>query len=173
VNNLQTELDGKATTSQLNSKQNIITAGDNITIIDNVISSSGGSSEISDINGLQATLNSKQNNLNASSNITVNRLDMGSTYGFYLTDQSIIGTKIFLDTDRLYYKNENGGWEMMITKISLLQAKIYERQYTITDNSLNISHVTNLQSQLDSKQNSITDNSLTIAQVNNLQTELD
>ena len=50
---------------------------------------------------------------------------------------------------------------------------IRDRQSSIIDNSLNISHTTGLQTALDTKQNTITDNSLTIARTSGLQIELD
>jgi len=66
VSELQTELD---------TKQDTLTAGGNITIVDNVISSSGsggsGASNISEITGLQDELDSKQNVLTAGDNITI------------------------------------------------------------------------------------------------------
>ena len=66
VSELQTELD---------TKQDTLTAGDNITIVDNVISSSGsggsGASLISDVSGLQVELDSKQNVLTSGDNITI------------------------------------------------------------------------------------------------------
>ena len=66
VSELQTELD---------TKQDTLTAGDNITIVDNVISSSGSggtsASNICEITGLQDELDSKQNVLTAGDNITI------------------------------------------------------------------------------------------------------
>ena len=66
VSELQTELD---------TKQDTLTAGDNITIVDNVITSSGsggsGASNISEITGLQDELDSKQNVLTAGDNVTI------------------------------------------------------------------------------------------------------
>ena len=65
VSELQTELD---------TKQDTLTAGDNITIVDNVISSSGGGSgttTIADVENLQSTLDTKQETLTAGDNITI------------------------------------------------------------------------------------------------------
>ena len=65
VENLQTTLD---------TKQETLTAGDNITIVDNVISSSGGGSgttTIADVENLQSTLDTKQETLTAGDNIAI------------------------------------------------------------------------------------------------------
>jgi len=75
VENLQTTLD---------TKQETLTAGDNITIVDNVISSSGsgtGTTTIADVENLQTTLDSKQNQLTAGDNITIYGNIISSTGG--------------------------------------------------------------------------------------------
>ena len=66
---------GDITQADLDLKQNILTAGDNITISGNVISStatgSGGATTIADVSNLQTTLDAKQNILTPGNNISI------------------------------------------------------------------------------------------------------
>ena len=94
VSELQTELD---------TKQDTLTAGDNITIVNNVISSSGSggtsASLISDVSGLQEELDSKQNVLTSGDNITIidNVISSSGGGGSSLLDFVLLAMEHFLN----------------------------------------------------------------------------
>ena len=77
--------DSGITQADLDLKQNVLTAGNNITILNNVISStatgSGGATTIADVENLQTTLDLKQNQLTAGDNITILNNVISSTGG--------------------------------------------------------------------------------------------
>jgi hypothetical protein len=87
----------------LNSKQNILIAGSNITIINDTISSSGGGIT-------QADLDTKQNTLTSSTNILTNRIDVsdkvvitGTEPTMYFKDTNNHSGMIHMNSDRMYF----------------------------------------------------------------------
>jgi hypothetical protein len=141
-----------------------------------------------DIPGVILTkLSEKQDLLDGQSQIKVRKLETNGTYGLDIEYQSISGSKIYLNTQKLYYKNSSSQYTLLNTTLDGLKSYIdgidlSGKQDTITDNSLSISHVSNLQNVLNEKatttdlnlkQNIITDDSLSISNTSELQVALD